>query len=279
MPNSTPSLDRLIGERREEILAAWNRAARLLPRTAQPGRALLSDHVGPMLDGALAGGTIPLPERLDGSFDLGQVILEIEALRDCIKKLWHDEDEVAVPLRELGILDRTFDAAISESIQRYDRVRAAARDLAAVSHNKIAIRPANAGLLVSEVLATHAGLAADKGIRIRGIDELLGAELLCDRERIAQVFSSILGQAIKVCVSGDEILVRGVVGETEARFAISDPGPGISPEELPHVFASSGTNVGLYVSKGIIDAHAGNLWVESSVGDGTTFFFTLPIAR
>ena len=70
------------------------------------------------------------------------------------------------------------------------------------------------------------------------------------------------------------------------RFAVKDTGPGIPKEQLPHLFnrywqarklAQEGSGLGLYIAKGIIEAHGGQLWVESQVGSGSTFFFTLPV--
>ena len=72
------------------------------------------------------------------------------------------------------------------------------------------------------------------------------------------------------------------------RFAVTDRGPGIAAEQLPHIFdrywqvketAQLGTGLGLAIAKGIVEAHGGRIWVESEVGKGTTFFFTLPVAR
>lgn len=269
-----PQLAKLLAERGAEILAAWERAARLLHWPTPLGRPILGSHISAMLDGlTVAGvGSLQLPVRLDGSFDLAQIILEIETLRDCIKRVWRGEGDGAVSLREMSQFDHIVDTTISDAIQRHARAREPA------SPQSLAFGSAHAGQLVRDVLAAHEQVARRKGVRLRGVDELLGAELLCDPARIAQAFGSILANAINVCAAGDEILVRGVVGETQARFAISDPGPGLSKQDLAQVFeAASGLD--LYVSKGIIDAHDGTLWVESSLGDGTTFFFTLPLAR
>lgn len=250
-----PQLQTLLAQHRLAILAAWERSARLLHRTAPLGQLILAGQVAAMLDSLTtgAGGALQLPRRLDGTFDLAQVILEIETLRACITTAWNGEGSVS--LRELRVFDQIFDTTISAAIQRYSR----ARDH--VASQGLSIRAADAGQLIRDVLAAHEPGAQQKGIRLRAIDELLGAELRCDRDRLAQVFSSILEHAIKVCRAGDEILVRAVVGETDARFAISDPGPGMSAEELAQIFeASSGLE--LYVAKGIIDAHAGTLGRE-----------------
>ncbi len=267
-------LQRLLAERRPQILAAWERSARLLHGSAPMGKPFLADQIATMLDslGSASGGVLQLPWRLDRSVDLAQVILEIETLRTCIIAEWQRAEDGSVSLRERRTFDQVFDTTISDAIQRYSRARAHG------SPSGLAFGAANAGRLVRDVLAEYEHVAEQKGIKLRGIDELLGADLMCDRDRITQVFGSILGNAIRICRSGDEILVRSVVGETEARFAISDSGPGLTAQDLAQVFeAASGLE--LYLCKGIIDAHHGTLWAESSLGDGTTVFFTLPLAR
>jgi signal transduction histidine kinase len=71
--------------------------------------------------------------------------------------------------------------------------------------------------------------------------------------------------------------------------AVSDHGPGIAPEDQPHVFEryyrarptrerQEGLGLGLYIAKGLVEAHGGSIWVESQVGQGSTFCFSLPVA-
>ncbi|MDQ3674887.1 MAG: ATP-binding protein, partial [Gemmatimonadota bacterium] len=73
----------------------------------------------------------------------------------------------------------------------------------------------------------------------------------------------------------------------EVRFSVIDTGPGIPAEQLPHIFGRfwqakasdrRGIGLGLAIAKGIVEAHHGRIWVESSVGLGSTFYFTLPVA-
>jgi signal transduction histidine kinase len=117
--------------------------------------------------------------------------------------------------------------------------------------------------------------------------DLGDVKIECDRDRVLQVLGNLIGNAIKICQPGDSIAVTCVPAGGEALFAVSDTGPGIPEAELPHLFepywsaerhAKKGTGLGLYISKGIIEAHGGRLWVESKQGEGATFYFTLPVA-
>jgi signal transduction histidine kinase len=106
-----------------------------------------------------------------------------------------------------------------------------------------------------------------------------------DRTRLLQVFDNLLGNAIKF--ARRRITVGAASTDGEVHFWIADDGAGISREAVPHVFdrfwqaARSdrrGAGLGLSIVKGIVDAHRGRVWVESEVGVGTTFHFTLPVA-
>ena len=84
-------------------------------------------------------------------------------------------------------------------------------------------------------------------------------------------------------------MVRALTKGREVVFSVSDTGPGIAPESLAHVFdrfwqaatraRRLGAGLGLPITKGIVDAHGGRIWVESELGRGTTFFFTVPIPQ
>ena len=109
-----------------------------------------------------------------------------------------------------------------------------------------------------------------------------------DRDRIAQVLANLVGNAHKFTPEGGRIEVRAEAIAEGVRFVVSDSGPGLAAADLPHVFdrfwqarkvRRGGVGLGLPITKGIIDAHGGRIWVESSPGVGTTFYFTLPPAR
>ena len=113
-------------------------------------------------------------------------------------------------------------------------------------------------------------------------------EVQADRDRIHQVISNLAGNAAKFTPEGGRIQLRVRDAGGEVEFSVSDTGPGISKEDLPRLFqahwqakdtAHLGAGLGLAISRGIVEAHGGRIWVESELGKGSTFCFTLPIAR
>lgn len=106
-----------------------------------------------------------------------------------------------------------------------------------------------------------------------------------DRARLAQVLANLIANAAKFTPRGGRIRVSAVADGAEVRVAVTDSGPGLSPEDLPRVFepywqaqatASLGCGLGLKIARAIVEAHGGRMWVESAPGEGATFLFTLP---
>ncbi len=112
--------------------------------------------------------------------------------------------------------------------------------------------------------------------------------VLADATRVQQVVVNLLHNAIKFTPSGGQVTVRTAWQEGMIRFAVSDTGIGIAAEDLPRIFerfykvdrsrATSGTGLGLAIARHLIEAHGGRIWVESEVGKGSTFYFTIPLA-
>lgn len=108
-----------------------------------------------------------------------------------------------------------------------------------------------------------------------------------DPERIEQVLVNLIHNAIKFTLPGGEIRLSATANENAVTFAIHDTGVGISPEVLPRIFerfykvdrsrSSGGTGLGLSIARHIIESHGGRIWAESKPGEGSTFFFTLPL--
>jgi signal transduction histidine kinase len=108
-----------------------------------------------------------------------------------------------------------------------------------------------------------------------------------DAHRVQQVLSNLIGNAIKFTPKGGRITVSAVSEDREVRVEVCDTGAGIPADQLPHIFGQfwqatrgdrRGIGLGLAIAKGIVEAHAGRIWVESSEGEGSSFFFTLPTA-
>jgi chemotaxis family two-component system sensor kinase Cph1 len=107
-----------------------------------------------------------------------------------------------------------------------------------------------------------------------------------DPERLFQVLSNLIGNASKFAPEGSEIRLA-VAGRPDGfcEFSVSDRGPGIPPEKLPSIFerywkeqaGRGGAGLGLYIARGIVEAHGGTIAANSRVGDGTTIRFTVPI--
>jgi signal transduction histidine kinase len=160
-------------------------------------------------------------------------------------------------------------------------------DVSAMEAGGLRMEPVDqaVGPLVSEALELVRPLAEEKHIALTADVAVPTTHLMCDRGRIVQVFSNLLGNAVKFTKDGGAITVQVVDGPEEVKFAVTDTGCGISEEQLPHVFdrywqvgrsSSSGVGLGLAIAKGIVEAHHGTIHAESTCGKGSTFAFDLP---
>lgn len=152
----------------------------------------------------------------------------------------------------------------------------------------VTMSPERGEALVEEALDGIRSAATRKSLRIQTRRPVTDLVLACDRVRIVQVLTNLMSNAIKFTSVGGTITV-GLVAEAEhAVFSVADTGCGIPADDLPRIFerywqakatAHHGRGLGLAIAKGIIEGHGGTLSVESQVGRGTTFSFTLPLAR
>jgi signal transduction histidine kinase len=109
-----------------------------------------------------------------------------------------------------------------------------------------------------------------------------------DRHRVMQVLSNLIGNSLKFTPAGGTIRCRAERKDGEVVFVVSDTGPGIPKEHLAHIFnpywqakraERMGAGLGLPIARGIVESHGGRIWVESEKDSGSTFYFTLPVAR
>jgi signal transduction histidine kinase/PAS domain-containing protein len=139
--------------------------------------------------------------------------------------------------------------------------------------------------IVRHVAALHRPLAVRGGcnLAVNIPDDLPPA--IGERIRISQVLSNLLGNALKHTPTGGRIDVSARLRDDGwLEIAVEDSGVGIKPDLLPHLFdrywqprqARGGAGLGLFVAKGIVEAHGGRIWVDSEVGKCSRFSFTLP---
>jgi PAS domain S-box-containing protein len=151
----------------------------------------------------------------------------------------------------------------------------------------IATRPLDVAELVREVREVFRPIAENRALELHCV---VGPELprvAGDQQRLSQVLSNLIGNALKFTEAGGRVTIRASTASDVVVFSVSDTGPGIEPEHQPHVFdrfwqarreGRKGLGLGLAIARGIVDAHGGRIWVESTPGVGTTFLFTIPIA-
>jgi len=178
-----------------------------------------------------------------------------------------------------------------------ESVRAAARqadgliqdlqDVSRISVGRLRMERQRIGAadLLKEAADLFEPVMMDAALRfLRRIDGTL-PHLHADRQRLLQVLSNLLGNAVRFTPHGGEVVLSAAVTDGGVRVGVRDSGPGIAPEDVPRLFERywqaprllrAGSGLGLYICKGIIEAHGGEIGVTSTVGAGSEFWFTVP---
>lgn len=179
--------------------------------------------------------------------------------------------------------------AIKRSAQRMERLTRDLLDLTRIEagYLPVEVAPHDVRSLLDEALnaATHAAGRTGVFLSFEVEDDLPPVQ--ADRQRILQVLDNLLTNAIRYTPQGGRVTVAADVRGDGVCLRVVDTGPGIPPEVRRHVFdrywqgegpSRGGAGLGLAIAKGIVEAHGGEIGVESEVGRGTTFHFTLPVA-
>ena len=176
-----------------------------------------------------------------------------------------------------------------DQIDRMSRLILELLDVSRIETGRLEIRrePIAWCRFVTEVVSRHQTAHAERKFEVetpRGELSVIG-----DRDRLEQVLGNLIENAVKYSPEGSEVLVRVQDVDGRAMTSVADHGIGIPTDELAQVFERfhrgrqvsstnyGGLGLGLYISKQIVERHAGSIWVESREGGGTTFFFALPI--
>jgi signal transduction histidine kinase len=180
-----------------------------------------------------------------------------------------------------------------------DRIRRASRHMTALVNDlldasriesgalQLELKPTPAAELMDEVIEAFAPLANEKGIELWRREGAAGT-VEGDRARLFQVFSNLVGNAIKFTPRGGKVSLGSVHKGASVHFDVQDNGPGIAAQHVPMLFdrywqprtaaSRDGAGLGLFIAKGIVEAHRGAIVVETGVGQGSRFIFTVPAA-
>jgi PAS domain S-box-containing protein len=176
---------------------------------------------------------------------------------------------------------------IQKAADRMKRLIEDLLDIAKLEAGKLPIqkKPCHLVPLLEHVIQGAEPSASAKSIELKISIPDSAIEVDCDLERIDQVFANLIGNAIKYSPKGGVIEIRARLEEREVIFEVIDSGSGIAPEDQSrvfekfwgrHTFGTKDSGLGLYISKAIIQAHGGRIWLESKPGLGSKFSFSLP---
>jgi signal transduction histidine kinase len=178
---------------------------------------------------------------------------------------------------------------IERAAKRMNRLIQDLLDVAVIESGQLTIERArlSASGLIVEVADMQRPLASLSSLELLIDSDSDVPEVWGDRDRLLQVFENLIANAIKFTKAGGRITVGATSRDHEVIFRVADTGSGIAPEDLPRVFdrfwqatrtGRQGAGLGLPITKGIVEAHGGRIWVESTPSRGTIFFFTIPQA-
>ena len=288
--------------RHHQLVEAWRRSQQM--------RELQSETVEvPARHQYLQLVVIP-DQHASGSLLLVQDLTRIRRLetmrRDFISNLSH---ELRTPLASLKALAETlqdgalddppaahrFVGQIQVEVDALTQMVTELLELSRIESGRLSLdlQPVSPSELLSsaskrmQVQAERAGL----DLRVECRDDLPKVKI--DSQRLEQVLVNLIHNAVKFTKTGGEVVLFanevsvGGAGNGEVRFAVRDTGIGIPAEDVPRIFerfyrvdksrTGSGTGLGLSISKHILEAHKGRIWAESIEGQGSTFYFAIPI--
>ena len=199
-----------------------------------------------------------------------------------------------VSLAATTLLPQLSDAAarrtverISRSVQRADQMLSDLLAISAIETGNFAIEsaPVDAAELILGILESQYSLATAASVIVAADVSPDLPMLLADEKRLVDVLENLVGNAVKFTAPGGSITIGANNQGSEVLLWVKDSGLGIAAEQMPHIFdrfwqaakkERRGIGLGLSICKAVIEAHGGRIWAESTLGVGTTMFFTIP---
>jgi signal transduction histidine kinase/DNA-binding NarL/FixJ family response regulator len=161
-------------------------------------------------------------------------------------------------------------------------------DAGALDEGRLRVQPAPTAVvpLLREAAQLLERQADDRGLHLSWHAAPDVPAVLADPDRVVQVLSNLLGNAVKFSPDGAEVELRAEPHGAEVVFTVRDQGRGMGPGELPRIFerfwqgpqSRGGAGLGLAIARGIVESHRGRIWVESTQGAGSTSSFSLPVS-
>ena len=245
--------------------------------------------------------------------ELDQMALSFNQMADKLEKtetmrrqlIGDVSHELRTPLTAIkGYMEGLIDGVIPATPETYqqvfseaDRLQRLVNDLQELSRVEagafqLDIQPVSVDSLVGTVVDHLGRQFEEKGISLHIILEAGLPDVAADRDRILQVLTNLVGNALQYTPSGGKVIVQAAREKNEIAITITDTGIGIAPDHLPFVFnrfyrtdksrtrASGGSGIGLTIAQALVKAHHGRIWVESAgEGKGSSFHFTLPVSE
>jgi signal transduction histidine kinase len=141
--------------------------------------------------------------------------------------------------------------------------------------------------ILQQTEETFQPIAHERHVRLDVVPSVGHQRVRADPLRMSQIVGNLLGNALKFTPAQGQVTLCTVARDDSVVFEVRDTGPGIPPEHIDHLFDRfwqarpadhRGTGLGLAIAQGLVEAHGGKIWVESAVGTGSTFTFTVPVA-
>lgn len=295
-PIVAPDLASLPGPRAIPVADAGARAAMAIP-IRSGGEVLASLEIFFASEAALADAGV---ERLQQVGDRVGGFLRRRGRRphDVVSIVSHDlRNPLGVVMMNAELLARKAEVDPERVKRRGELIRRAAERMhrlvndlldqcridAGTFHVNLTEQPIDRILAEAAEHAQDLAAAKEIGIRVRAAS----GRMRCDRDRIHQVLGNLLGNAIKFTPDSGHIELSAEVEGGRVLMRVRDDGPGISRDELPHLFEpfwkgrsgrsrSEGAGLGLSIARAIVESHGGQIWVESTPDRGSTFCFAIP---
>jgi two-component system OmpR family sensor kinase/two-component system sensor histidine kinase BaeS len=271
--------------------------SRPLSRLARAARAFAAHNWDQRVT---VGGTEEVAEVAFAFNDMADSLQQAETLR---RNLMADvAHELRTPLTVLqgnlrALLDGVYPLERSEIATLYDETRLLHRlvddlrelALAEAGQLKLNLQTIDLTPIVRSAVANFMPVADERGVTL-GANIDRAVEVRADPDRAGQVLRNLIANALWHTSQSGQITVETQPGDRDWRISVTDTGEGIAPEDLPHVFNrfyrtdksrtrhSSGSGLGLAIANSLVEAMGGQIGVESELGSGSRFWFTLPRA-